>query len=274
MAKRKTPAGRKTKTARKPVNRARKAARKAVGRKTARKAAARKAVRKAVAKKAVRKATAKKTVRKTVAKKAVARKVVVKKVTAQVAVAPPAPKPVPKAAPPVARKAPAPKPKPAPAPAPAAPVVTAPAAPPPAPAATPAAAPPAAGTDEAGPTEDDEEPLVPGAPSSLLPGRRAGGVRAVASPEDELAAEFDEDGGLRAGDLDVNLEQAFSSGDETPGGDNPTPDQDVVDLIGRSLGIEYDDAEELRGAEKVADRDRRRWELDPASADDFKERKR
>jgi hypothetical protein len=253
MAKRKAPAGRETRTAGKPARPARKAARKAVAKKAARKVAARKAARKVVAKKAARKAVARKTVARAVVKKA-------------------APKPV-------ARKAPVPKPAPKAAPAPIAPVVTAPAAPPaaparPAPAPAAPAEPPAAGAGEAGPNEDDEEPLVPGAPSSLVPGRRSGRVRAVASLEDELTAEFDDDGGLRAGDIDVNLEQAYSSGDETPGGDNPTPDQDVVDLIGKSLGIEYDDSEELRGAEKVLDRDRRRWELDPASAEDFKERKR
>jgi hypothetical protein len=122
--------------------------------------------------------------------------------------------------------------------------------------------------------EEMDEPLVPGAPSSLVPDARTGHARAVATPEDELVAEGASDGGLRAGDADVNLQQAYSSGDETPGGDNPTPDQDIVDMIGRSLGVEYDDDEELRGAEKIADRDRRRWELDPASAEDFKDRKR
>jgi hypothetical protein len=48
----------------------------------------------------------------------------------------------------------------------------------------------------------------------------------------------------------------------------------VVDFIGRSLGVEYDDDEELRGAEKIADRDRHRWELDPASAEDHAVRRR
>ena len=43
-------------------------------------------------------------------------------------------------------------------------------------------------------------------------------------------------------------------------------------MIGRSLGVEYDDDEELQGGEEIKERDRHRWELDPASADDFKER--
>ena len=74
---------------------------------------------------------------------------------------------------------------------------------------------------------------------------------------------------ITAGDLDANWEVAYSSGDEAPGGDNPTPDQDVVDEIGHALGIEYNDDEELKGALKVEERDRHRWELDPASAEDY-----
>ena len=51
-----------------------------------------------------------------------------------------------------------------------------------------------------------------------------------------------------------------------------TPDQDVVEEIGRALGVEYEDAEELKGAEKIESRDRNRWEYDPASAEDYKDR--
>jgi hypothetical protein len=74
---------------------------------------------------------------------------------------------------------------------------------------------------------------------------------------------------LTAGDLDARWDDAYAVGDEAPGGDNPTPDQDRVDDIGRALGVTYDDNEELRASEKVADRDRHRWELDPASSDDW-----
>jgi hypothetical protein len=78
---------------------------------------------------------------------------------------------------------------------------------------------------------------------------------------------------IRAGDVDVNLENAYFSGDEAPGGDNPTPDQEVVDEIGRALGVEYQDAEELRTTDKITDRDKHRWELDPASSEDYRDRK-
>jgi hypothetical protein len=79
---------------------------------------------------------------------------------------------------------------------------------------------------------------------------------------------------ITAGDLDANWALAYSSGDEAPGGDNPTPDQDVVDDIGHALGIEYGPTEELQGATKVEERDRHRWELDPASAEDYTDRRR
>lgn len=78
--------------------------------------------------------------------------------------------------------------------------------------------------------------------------------------------------GLTGGDLDARWEHVYSSGDETPGGDNPMPGQDRVDDIGRALGVRYADEEELVGSNKIIERDRHRWELDPASAEDFGER--
>ena len=77
---------------------------------------------------------------------------------------------------------------------------------------------------------------------------------------------------ITGGDVDVDLEDAYFTGDETPGGDNPTPDQDVVEEIGRALGVEYDDAEELKGSDKITERDKHRWEYDPASAEDYRDR--
>jgi hypothetical protein len=77
---------------------------------------------------------------------------------------------------------------------------------------------------------------------------------------------------LTAGDVDADWESAYSVGDEAPGGDNPTPDQDIVDDIGHAIGVEYEDNEELKGEEKIAKRDRKRWELDPASSEDYPDR--
>jgi hypothetical protein len=75
---------------------------------------------------------------------------------------------------------------------------------------------------------------------------------------------------ITGGDLDADWENAYFSGDEAPGGDNLTPDQDSVEEIGEALGLSYEDNEELKGSDKVIERDKHRWELDPASADDYK----
>src|SRR5438128_637057 len=71
---------------------------------------------------------------------------------------------------------------------------------------------------------------------------------------------------LTAGDVDASWQEAENSGEEAVGGHAPTPDQDIVDEIGRALGIELEDNHELRTHEEVlADRDRHRWELDRRS---------
>jgi hypothetical protein len=74
---------------------------------------------------------------------------------------------------------------------------------------------------------------------------------------------------LTAGDVDAQWVDAYAVGDEAPGGDNPTPDQDRVDDIGKALGVTYEGGEELKGSDKIVERDRHRWELDPASSDDW-----
>ena len=115
---------------------------------------------------------------------------------------------------------------------------------------------------------------VPTPPSSLNLERRGSAARTGrAELEQDRQVHGSMTRGITGGDVDVNLEQAYFSGDEAPGGDNPTPDQDVVENIGRAIGIEYQDNEELRSGDKVAARDKHRWELDPASAEDYKERK-
>ena len=76
---------------------------------------------------------------------------------------------------------------------------------------------------------------------------------------------------LTAGDVDAKWQDAYALGDEAPGGDNMTPDQDRVDDIGKALGIEYADDEELMGGEEVTARDEHRWELDPASKEEDEE---
>jgi hypothetical protein len=111
-------------------------------------------------------------------------------------------------------------------------------------------------------------------PSSLDLKRRGTAVRTGRA---EVAQSIRQHKGMSTdiagGDVDVDVEDAYFTGDEAPGGDNSTPDQDIVDDIGKALGVEYQDNEELKAVDKVTERDRKRWELDPASAEDYKERK-
>lgn len=73
---------------------------------------------------------------------------------------------------------------------------------------------------------------------------------------------------LSAGDVDASWQEAEDSGAESPGGHVAIPDQDSVDEIGRAVGIEFQDNQELFAPEEVLSRrDRRRWELDKRSAD-------
>jgi len=117
------------------------------------------------------------------------------------------------------------------------------------------------------------EETVQGPPSSLDMDRRASAARTGRETLRHAREEHTETSpALTGGDVDADWEDAYAVGDEAPGGDNPTPGQDRVDDIGHALGIEYQDNEELKGADKVADRDKHRWELDPASSEDYKER--
>jgi hypothetical protein len=111
--------------------------------------------------------------------------------------------------------------------------------------------------------------IVPTPPSSLNLDRSPSAARSGRHEYAEKLREHTSTGpALTAGDIDADWEDAESVGDEAPGGDNPTPDQDVVDEIGKALGITYEDNEELKGGEELAERDRHRWELDPASRED------
>jgi hypothetical protein len=119
--------------------------------------------------------------------------------------------------------------------------------------------------------DDDVVSAMP--PSSLNLDRSASAAR---SGRQELRERYDKhtetSPALTGGDVDADWESAYSTGDEAPGGDNPTPDQNVVDDIGLAVGNEYKDNEELEGADKIEERDKHRWEFDPASSEDFEDR--
>jgi hypothetical protein len=90
--------------------------------------------------------------------------------------------------------------------------------------------------------------------TGVLPGSR--GPR-----PDEIPGEADT---IRVGDPDDGVLANEYVGDETPGGSSATPDQNVVDEIGRAYGLQEEDTGALRsGAEVLARRDRHRPELRP-----------
>jgi hypothetical protein len=89
---------------------------------------------------------------------------------------------------------------------------------------------------------------------------------------DQLLEELDEHHSLSpdlsGGDLDASWQTANAAGEETVGGSTPTPDQDVVDELGAAAGLSYEDDEPLNSDAKILDRDRNRWELNPASVEE------
>jgi len=110
--------------------------------------------------------------------------------------------------------------------------------------------------------DDDLEPPVPDV---------SAGSRKLA---ERLREHTDTDPTLSGGDIDARWEDADSSGEEAVAGSAATPGQDVVDEIGEAIGVTYQDNEELKVGEKERSRDKKRWELDPASSDDYQDRTR
>ena len=115
--------------------------------------------------------------------------------------------------------------------------------------------------------------MPPSPPSSLDLNRTASAARSGRRELlDKYAEHTETSPALTGGDVDADWESAYSVGDEAPGGDSPTPDQDIVDDIGKAVGVQYQDNEELKGEKKLLERDKHRWELDPASSDDWEDR--
>lgn len=72
-----------------------------------------------------------------------------------------------------------------------------------------------------------------------------------------------EDDVLRVGDPDTRPTDNAFVGDEGPGGDMPTPDQNQVDDVGRAMGVQEEDSGALRTSSEILDRrDQRRGYLD------------
>jgi hypothetical protein len=67
------------------------------------------------------------------------------------------------------------------------------------------------------------------------------------------------------GDFDATWEDVNDSGSESVAGDNPTPDQSLVEENANAVGVNFEDNEELEFIDKIERRDRDRFELDQRS---------
>jgi hypothetical protein len=98
--------------------------------------------------------------------------------------------------------------------------------------------------------------------------------RVTQLPED-LALHHETSPALSGGDLDADWRDSEGTGEETVGGSVATPDQDVVDEIGRALGVAQGSDEQVRSsAEILQERARRRWEIEREAAEEDERRER
>jgi hypothetical protein len=77
---------------------------------------------------------------------------------------------------------------------------------------------------------------------------------------------------VTGGDIDDDRYQAEVVGEEAVGGQNPTPDQSVTEALLQSMGLAFPDGEPVRTLNNLNRRDRKRWELEPDSSEDYLER--
>jgi hypothetical protein len=84
----------------------------------------------------------------------------------------------------------------------------------------------------------------------------------------DVAAHAETGPRLSGGDVDADWVGAYASGEESVGGSVTTPDQDVVDELGRALGVEQDSDAPVRTSDEILRaRDRLRWHLERNAAD-------
>lgn len=96
----------------------------------------------------------------------------------------------------------------------------------------------------------------------------AQGVTPFEPPYEKIPGQ---DAVLQAGDPDVDPLDVEYSGEQAPGASNSSPDANDVDATGRLYGVVGTDARLsglVLGEALVEERDRHRWENDPASKDE------
>lgn len=109
---------------------------------------------------------------------------------------------------------------------------------------------------------DQEAPHVESPTAIAAEALRTGvSPRQLPQPKSEIPREDEK---MRVGDPDDSALFNEYSGEDTPGGSTPTPDQNGVDEIGRAYGLQEEDSGALRSSAEVLERrDKRRIELRP-----------
>jgi Family of unknown function (DUF6335) len=107
-------------------------------------------------------------------------------------------------------------------------------------------------------------------PGSAAPLQGAEDAGRVTRLHDERLRHHETSPTLSGGDIDADWVDAEGSGEESVGGSVATPDQDVVDEIGRALGVEQTSTQPVTSSEEILrERAAHRWELErEASAED------
>ena len=85
-----------------------------------------------------------------------------------------------------------------------------------------------------------------------------------------LQQHTDESSELSAGGMDATWDDA--DGEEAGAGTTSTPDENVVDEMGRAVGLSYSDSEPLDTNDKLEQREHDRWDMNPASDPEYRER--
>lgn len=109
---------------------------------------------------------------------------------------------------------------------------------------------------------DDIEPPIPDI--------TAGSAKLAHRLQNDSLADPD----ITGGEVDAQWEGAQFSGDESAVSSMSIPGTGQVDDVGKAMGVTYSDVEELKFGDKERSRDIKRWELDPASSDDYQDRVR
>jgi hypothetical protein len=88
-------------------------------------------------------------------------------------------------------------------------------------------------------------------------------------PSSEESMDPIEDSSVAGGDVDVDLYLAEVVGEEAIGGTTPTPDQNIIDEVANSVGMDMPDQGLVYTNEALEHRDVDRWELDPQSSENY-----